>query len=328
MLDIKDTVVPSFGVRVYDAKDLDPMRRGKALKINFTLYSRFGGKDASPSRRVIGTYPAMSLEEARRIAGTWRALIAKGIDPAVVEEAERKKAEHEAALRNRHSFASVAEDFISGKLARERKGRVAERELRTNFVAAWADRPISEITTSDVLAIIRTKQRTAPKMAGALLVSAKWFFNWVIDQHAYGLDRSPCERLKVKTFAGEMQSRTRRLTDAEIFAFWRATGKMGYPVGSVYRTLLLTGLRLNEAAGISWSEIHGDTIVVPASRMKGKDGKAVEHQVGDTGCHRVGAAHRQVRVLSERGQPAGVDDRTDEGNHRPAHVANLTGDGA
>jgi integrase len=117
-------------------------------------------------------------------------------------------------------------------------------------------------------------------MAGALLVLIKRFFNWVIDQHdVYGLIASPCERLKVKTFAGEMQSRTRRLTDAEVFAFWRATGRMGYPVGAVYRTLLLTGLRLNEAAHISWSEIHGNTVIIPASRMKGKDGKAVEHQV-------------------------------------------------
>ena len=64
-----------------------------------------------------------------------------------------------------------------------------------------------------------------------------------------------------------------------MFAFWRATGRMGYPVGSVYRMLLLTGLRLNEAAQLSWPEVHGDTIVIPAARMKGKDGKAREHLV-------------------------------------------------
>ena len=51
---------------------------------------------------------------------------------------------------------------------------------------------------------------------------------------------------------------------------------MGYPTGAVYRLLLLTGLRLNEAAQISWPELQGDTIVIPASRMKGK---AREHLV-------------------------------------------------
>ena len=51
-----------------------------------------------------------------------------------------------AALRIRHSFATVAEAFITDKLAQERSGKVAERDLRTIFIAAWGDRPISEIT--------------------------------------------------------------------------------------------------------------------------------------------------------------------------------------
>ena len=54
---------------------------------------------------------------------------------------------------------------------------------------------------------------------------------------------------------------------------------MKYPVGPVYRMLLLTGLRLNECAQLSWPEVHGDTIIIPAARMKGKDGKAREHLV-------------------------------------------------
>ena len=47
-----------------------------------------------------------------------------------------------------------------------------------------------------------------------------------------------------------------------IFAFWRATARMGYPTGALYRLLLFTGLRLNEAAQLSWPEVHGDTMVI------------------------------------------------------------------
>jgi integrase len=43
--------------------------------------------------------------------------------------------------------------------------------------------------------------------------------------------------------------------------------------------LLLTGLRLNEAARMSWSEVHGDVAIIAASRMKAKPGKAREHLV-------------------------------------------------
>ena len=219
------------------------------------------------------------MEDARRIAGEWRSLVARGVDPAVIE-AERRAAEaRERALRIKHSFTIVAEAFIADKLAKERSGKVAERDLRGVFIAAWGERPVSEITKLDVLEIINTKKRTAPQMARALLVLIKRFFGWVVDQEIYGLSTSPCEGLSGKKLIGELQSRDRRLTDAEIFAFWRATGRMGYPAGSVYRTLLLTGLRLNEAAQISWPEVQGNTIIIPASRMKGREGKAREHLV-------------------------------------------------
>ena len=88
---------------------------------------------------------------------------------------------------------------------------MAERDLRNVFVAAWGDRPVSEITTLDVLEIINTKKRTAPQMARALLVLIRRFFNWVIDQHVYGLTASPCDRLSPWRSSS---ARRRRATDA------------------------------------------------------------------------------------------------------------------
>jgi integrase len=277
-VELWDSRVPGFGVRVSDAVDADPARRGKAGKIAFILYARFPAAPA-PTRRVIGTYGAITLEQARRIAGEWRSQIDKGIDPAVVEAAAREAAAREAALRIKHSFATVAEAFIADKLARERNGRIVERDFRSTFIAAWGDRPVSEITNLDVLEIINGKKRGAPEMARSLLIMVRRFFGWCVDQEIYGLDRSPCDRLKASKIIGPTPSRSRRLTDAELFAFWRATGRMKYPVGSTYRMLLLTGLRLNECAQLSWPEIDGDTITIPASRMKGKDATAREHLV-------------------------------------------------
>ena len=80
-VEVWDTIVPGFGIRVYDTKDADPARRGKAGKITFILYARFA-PGAAPTRRTIGIYGAITLEEARRTAGEWRSLIDKGIDPA------------------------------------------------------------------------------------------------------------------------------------------------------------------------------------------------------------------------------------------------------
>jgi hypothetical protein len=88
---------------------------------------------------------------------------------------------------------------------------VAERDLRSVFIAAWGERPVSEITKTDVLEIIITKRNTAPQMARALLVLIKRFFGWCVDQEIYGLSASPCEGLSGKKLIGELQSRDRRL---------------------------------------------------------------------------------------------------------------------
>ena len=283
-IEIWDTRVPGFGVRVSDTEDKDPQRRGKAGRITFQLYARFLS-GAAPTRRVIGVYgPAASglipLERAREIAGEWRSLIDKGIDPAAVEAKRREEVRREAEARIKHSFRAVAEDFITDKVANERQGGPVKRDLRSYFIEAWGDRPVSDITELDVLAIINRKKRTGkPQMARNLLAIAKRFFNWTIEQRIYGLKSSPCDRLKAAQIIGEKVTRSRRLTDDEIFAFWRATGRMAYPVGDVYRLLLLTGLRLNECAAISWPEIADNLLTIPASRMKGREHKAREHIV-------------------------------------------------
>ena len=66
---------------------------------------------------------------------------------------------------------------------------------------------------------------------------------------------------------GPVPKRNRRLSDTELFAFWRATERMRCLTGPVYRMLLITGLRLNEAAQLSWPEVQGDVIVIPPERM-------------------------------------------------------------
>ena len=270
-IEIFDSRLAGFGVRVTDLKDANPARRGKAGRITFILYARFT-PGAAPTRRPIGVYgdDAVSLEQARRTAGEWRSLVARGIDPKVIEAEAREAAARERAQRVKHSFTNVAEVFFTDKLAQERRGKRAERDFRSVFIPAWGERPIGEIGPADVLEIVNARKRRAPAMAKALLTLAGRFFTWVIDQQVYGLTTSPCSGLTKKKIVGETIPRNRRLNDAEMFAFWRATGRMGYPVGPVYRMLLLKGQRLNECAKLSWPEVHGDHIIVPDVENEGQ----------------------------------------------------------
>jgi integrase len=173
-------------------------------------------------------------------------------------------------------------DFAREKLASERQGRDVARDMGKEFVPAWSKRPVADITDEDVLQVIRAvKQRGSPSQARNLLGYARRFFDWTIDQRGYGIKTNPCAGLKPARLVGERRARERILTDDELFAFWRATGHMGYPAGFLYRLLILTGLRLNEVADAKWSEfdLRNKLWIIPAARMKGRDGRVADHVV-------------------------------------------------
>ena len=105
-----------------------------------------------------------------------------------------------------------------------------------------------------MLAVIKPIKDRAPYMAHAVLSAAKRLFGWAIDQHVYGLEMSPCDRLKPTKVIGKKKARSRILDDHEIRAFWRATERLDYPYGTIGRMLLLTGQRHHEVSEAPWSE--------------------------------------------------------------------------
>jgi integrase len=265
LYDVMDAVVPGFGVRVSDTG-----RR------TFILTTRYPGS-RNPTRRALGEYGALTLEAARAKARDWLELIRQGRDPRGEEERQRVAEDR----RRANSFAAVAADFIAEKLPGERKGWEVEKDLRREFIAAWGKQPISEITDEDIVRVIKAKARTAPAQARNLLCTAKRMFSWAKEQRCYGLKLSPAESLKPSKIVGEKISGDRILSDAEIFALWRAAKRMPYPHGPVYQLLTLTALRLNEVADASWPEfdLSNQIWTIPANRMKGKNSKARAHAV-------------------------------------------------
>jgi Arm domain-containing DNA-binding protein len=280
---------PGFGLRVSDTG-----------RKTFILAARFSGKVGG--RRALGVYPVITLEAAHAKANKWLDAIRHGYDPARLEE--REKAERLKAQKL--TFAAVVEDFIADKLSTERKGKDVEREIRLDLLPAWAEKPITEISTADVIDVIDRKSRkrvgTVVSNKGKkfkreiggkvgarnLLALIKRLFRWAISKNKYGLTTSPAAVVKADEDA--TKSRDRTLTNDEIFAFWRATDQ--WPTyGPAYRLLMLTGLRLHEAVDISRNELDplirqrlaaGETEwrdlpeerslwVIPKERMKGKN---------------------------------------------------------
>jgi hypothetical protein len=274
-------LTPGFGVRVSESG-----RR------TFILVARYPDKPANPTRRALGEYleadkamaPAandeaggrfLTLSQARDKARSWQDMIARGIDPSA-EEARRLSLE---INKRSTTFAAVVEDFINVKLVGERKGKDAEREIRRDLLPVWKDLPITEITDSHIRTLIKAKvisargpSRTGKTGARNLLALVKRFFRWAAAQGVYGLSTPPGLAVSAKDLLGDdaANSRDRTLTDDELFAFWRVTGRWRYPVGPAYRLLLLAGLRLREAVDASRDEFDPLVLQQLANRKAGE----------------------------------------------------------
>src|SRR6476620_11566597 len=247
-----DTLTPGFGVRVsYGGR--------KA----FGVLTRINGK---LHRFTIGSYPKLTLLEARDQAETIIKDSAKGVSPQERKAEERRKAQ---AL-NRNTFQAVAEEFVADHAKNLRTKDQIQRYINKDLLPEWSDKPIATITRADVKTIIREKARTSPIAANRLLSVISKIFSWALDEEIVGA--SPAVRIKRPGLEVE---RERSLTDEEIRVLWPALTALGYPFGPAFKFMLVTGQRRGEVGGMTWAEIDGEAWLLPGARAKSKQGHRV-----------------------------------------------------
>jgi integrase len=246
---IPDGIVPGLYLRITD----------KGQK-SFVLVARFGGSK-NPVPRKLGSYGAMSLEQARNKARTWLGLLARGIDPGIYEAQERAA----ELAKQENSFAAVFESYVANHLSKLRSGRHVEQSMRRTLMKPWGTRPISAITRKDVIAVVfAVHDRGARTAANRLLVHVKGLFAWAVERGI--LDSSPAALIKRPA---KERARDRTLSDDEIRAVWRGCESLG-PAGRAIRFMLCTGQRRAECGSVPWLEMdpNGRTWSLPASRTK------------------------------------------------------------
>lgn len=279
---VADAIVPGLKVRVTD--------RGTKT---FILWKRFGGA-ANPAARSLGKVGALTLAQAREKARAWLELLARGIDPREIER-QRQEAEND---RRAFTFGAVMEEYLTRHVQGQRKARDVEREIRHELLPRWRNKPVTEITRRDVVRMVdEIKDRGALYQAHNVFGHVRTFFNWAIDRDIYGITTSPCDRLRPARVIGAKAPRQRVLTDAEIAALWRAAGRLGYPIGPLYRLLVLTGQRKGEVAGASWREfdLPSRLWTIPSERFK------------SNAVHRVPLAEDAMALLAELPRFVGGD---------------------
>ncbi len=297
--DYADAIVPGLALRVTE--------RGHR---SFVLVARYPTNPKNPTRRALGEYGAITLDEARERARTWLGLIQRGVDPRTQE------ARATAATRKQQlvTFGVVAEQFLQRHAAGLRSGGDIRTLIEQEFVKPWRDWPAADVSPVDVADAVRAiVNRGAPYQAHNAFAYLRRLYNWAIGTHEFGLTVSPVTTLRPSDLIGKREARERILADGELKSVWDASTStadgMGYPYGPLIRLLILTGLREKEVAAARWQEIDldGKLWTIPAARMKG--GRA----------HEVPLAPEALALLKSLPRFAGDYVFTTDGGKKPVN---------
>jgi len=227
--------------------------------------ARWGGGPFS--KREIGNARVMKYATALATVKDWLELDAQGKDPRAVE-AERAR---EAERLKGYTVASVIETFIAECVEGVQRPRQIPKTKRLLAIIAkaWGGRIIHSITGDEVKLLIKSKHAT-PGEARTLWTATRRVFGWAKDQ-TYGLEVDPTFGIKFKSLIKKGgKPRERVLTVDEMQRLWAAVQSLNQPMRQAHEALILSGLRLNEAAGAKWSEIDLSKRVwlIPGNRMK------------------------------------------------------------
>ena len=230
----------------------------------------------------LGSFPLVSLDEARAQAFANRKLARAGGDPLAAmraadeptfaDAAERVWAQMRPGWRN----PRYGRDWMSGltRVAFPVVGRM----------------PVSSVTTADVIDTLRPVWHARPTTARRVLQRIGLVMEWAV---AMGYrSANPCGR--VDLVLGRQQHRTRHfaaLPHREVASAVAAVRRSGArPVVKLsFEFLVLTAGRSSEVRGAEWRELDVDAAVwtIPATRMKAKRE------------HRVPLCGRALEVLAE-----------------------------
>lgn len=229
------------------------------------LKYRFAGHE---KLLALGTYPEVSIKEARRRRDDAKGVLRDGRDPGAEKQA-RKRAEKIAGA---NTFEAVAKEW-HGKARNTWDPRHADRvwdSIENNLIPDLGTRPIAKIDAPELLAVLRkiesrgaheTRMR-AQQRAGAV-------FRYAVATGRAG--RDPTADLR-GAFTAPRVTHYAAISKKELpELLTKVDGYDGEPVTKLaLKLLLLTFVRTGELRGAEWSEIDSGAAEwrIPAERMK------------------------------------------------------------
>jgi integrase len=232
---------------------------------------RYKAEDGRHRKMKLGTYPAMTLAEARESLASTRVAVQRGQDPAAEQRAK------DTADRNAETVDGLWTYFEQHYVPRRgRKAELSERTRTENLRIykkdirpEWGNRKAHSITRRDVSTLVlRIKERALktgrPDARGT---AANRTLSLINTLFAFGLEHGLVHDNPAAGLRGvvKAQPRERVLNDQEIKTLWRALPQT--PWALALKLALVTGQRIGAVVAAQWSEfeLDQDLWTVPAT---------------------------------------------------------------
>ena len=237
--------------------------------------------DGKRVARGLGSYPEISITAARQSAAVGRSEIKTGREP--VQSADLNPVAVDGG--NGPTFRQVSADVIDLRRPTWRSERHAKQwtESLTNHVfPAIGDKPVSEITSADVLAVLTPIWTALPETSTRVKQRMGVIFDYAIaaglrgDNPATAVGRALPRRAR-------LQAHHPALHHSEVTSCvgWVRDSNSDDATRLAFEFLVLTAARAGEVRGATWAEIDLPNALwtIPAARMKA--GKAFRIPLSD-----------------------------------------------
>ena len=229
---------------------------------------RFAGRE---KRMVLGSYPLISLRQARELRDAARTQLLAGIDPGAVKQAARQR------VKLGETFEQIARSWHATK-RKSLTPRYADQVLtrmEANLFPRLGAMPIRDITAPLMLDLIRRiEARGAHTMAHEVRGHASEVFVWAISSGLAEQDPAAIIRKALAPSGGGRRAAMLRIEDCrKLIAAIDAVRLAGWQAKLASRLLALTAVRpgvLRLAEKQEFSDLDGPEPLwwIPAAKMK------------------------------------------------------------
>lgn len=180
-----------------------------------TFQMRFRYRNA-PARLDLGSYPLLTLQNARLECQRLRAELEQGVDPRTVRAVERQ------AIHDTPTYECFFRSWYTSACVKEKEGhKDILRSFELHVFPRLGHLPVDLVTLHEWLDLLEKLAEKIPGIAERILTNAKDAYWWGIKRKT--LVENPIQRIDGKTDLHiERKTAVRPLSDEELYYVWQA----------------------------------------------------------------------------------------------------------